>query len=117
MTIGLIFTLVAVVYMLGLAAIYLFAARKKNWIMTTVRIGVTIVSAVASIPLTKVLAKLAAGFVYDFILPRLGTKAESFLDAVPVGAESVRVIIAVVAAPILYLAVFLLVRGLLSIGA
>ncbi|MBO5510288.1 MAG: hypothetical protein J6B24_01005 [Clostridia bacterium] len=63
------------------------------------------------------MAKLAAGFVYDFILPRLGTKAESFLDAVPVGAESVRVIIAVVAAPILYLAVFLLVRGLLSIGA
>lgn len=117
MNLAWIFTLAVLVYALALAVIYLFTARKRSWIMAVVRVGITVVSAIVAIPLTKMLAELAADTVYDLLLPRLGAELESFLTEVPVGAEGMRVIAALIVSPILYLLVFLLLRWLVSIVA
>ena len=85
--------------------------------MAVVRIGITAVSAVAAIPLTKLLAELLSDTVYGLILPRLGSELETFLTEVPVGAEGMRVIAALIVSPILYLLVFLLLRWVVSIVA
>jgi hypothetical protein len=61
------------------------------------------------------LADLAADTVYELILPLLGAELEGFLTEVPVGAEGMRVIAALITSPILYLLVFLLLRWLVSI--
>ena len=74
MSIGLIFTLAVAAYALVLALIYLFAAAKRSWIMAVVRIGITVASAIAAIPLTKLLAELLSDTVYGLILPRLGSE-------------------------------------------
>jgi hypothetical protein len=83
--------------------------------MAVVRIGITVASAIAAIPLTKLLAELLSDTVYGLILPRLGSELEAFLTAVPVGAEGMRVIAALIVAPILYLLVFLLLRWVISV--
>lgn len=115
MSIGLIFTLAVAAYALVLALVYLFAAAKRSWIMAVVRIGITVASAIAAIPLTKLLAELLSDTVYGLLLPRLGSELEAFLTAVPVGAEGMRVIAALIVAPILYLLVFLLLRWVISV--
>lgn len=115
MNIGLICTLAVVVYAAVLGVIYLFAAAKRSWIMAVVRIGITVVSAVAAIPLTKLLAELLSDTAYGLLLPRLGSELEAFLTEVPVGAEGMRVIAALIVSPILYLLVFLLLRWVVSI--
>ena len=115
MSIGLIFTLAVAAYALVLALIYLFAAAKRSWIMAVVRIGITVASAIAAVPLTKLLAELLSDTVYGLLLPRLGSELEAFLTAVPVGAEGMRVIASLIVAPILYLLVFLLLRWVISV--
>lgn len=117
MNLSLIFTLAAVLYVLVWALIYLFAAGKRSWIMAVVRIGITVVSAIAAIPLTKLIADLSADFVYGLILPYMGEELVGFLTEVPVGAEGMRVIASLLVAPILYLLVFLVLRWLIAMIA
>lgn len=115
MNLSLIFTVVIAVYALLLMLKNLFYAGKRSWIMAVARIGVTVASAVAAIPLTKAVADLAADTVYDFLLPHLGEELGGFLSEVPVGAEGMRVIAALLVSPLLYLVVFLLLRWAVSI--
>ncbi len=115
MNISLICTLAVAVYAAVLGVIYLFAAAKRSWIMAVVRIGITVVSAIVAVPLTKLLAELLSDTVYGLLLPRLGSELEAFLTEVPVGAEGMRVIAALIVSPILYLLVFLLLRWVVSI--
>lgn len=110
-------TPIVAVYALILAVFYLVTAGKRSWIMAVVRIGITVVSAIVAIPLTQLLAGLGADRVYEFLLPRLGKQVSGFLTEVPVGAEGMRVIAALLVSPVLYLLVFLILRWLVSVLA
>ena len=117
MNIATILTLAAVLYAAVMGLIYAWKARKKSWVMTTVRIGVTIFSAVVSIPLTKLLAELTADMAYHILRPYMGDGVVAFLDRVPVGAEGMRALAALLVSPALYLLTFFVLHGLLSLAA
>ncbi len=116
MTIGLIFTLVLFLYMAGVTVIGLFMAKKRSWIMASVRVGVTVLSAILAIFVSKLIAGLITDLVYDLVVPRLGDTVSGFIAEVPVGAEGLRVIVTLLIAPILYAIVFGLIRLLLMIA-
>ena len=98
MNLSLIVTLVVAAYAVILGVIYMVKASKRSWVMAIVRIGVTVASAIAAIPLTRMLADLTADTVYGFLRPYLGDEIVSFLDQVPVGAEGMRVLAALLVA-------------------
>ena len=115
MNLSLIVTLVVAAYAVILGVIYMLKASKRSWVMAIVRIGVTVASALAAIPLTRMLADLTADTVYGFLRPYLGDEIVSFLDQVPVGAEGMRVLAALLVSPLLYLLVFLILRWTISL--
>ena len=115
MNLSLIVTLVVAAYAVILGVIYMLKASKRSWVMAIVRIGVTVASAIAAIPLTRMLADLTADTVYGFLRPYLGDEIVSFLDQVPVGAEGMRVLAALLVSPLLYLLVFLVLRWTVSL--
>lgn len=116
MNINLIFTLFLFLYMAGVAVIGLFMAKKRSWIMTSVRVGVTVIAAILAIFVSALLANLITDLVYDRVVPLLGDAVSGFMDEVSVGAEGLRVIVALLVAPLLYAAVFGLIRLLLMIA-
>ena len=111
-----ILTLAVVLYAAVMGLIYMWGTRKKSWIMATMRIAVTIFSAVVAIPLTKLLAELIADMAYDILRPYMGDGVVAFLDRVPVGAEGMRALAALLVSPALYLLAFLVLHGLLSLA-
>lgn len=110
MSISLIATLVVAVYALLLTLKNLIQAGKRSWLMAVVRLGVTVAAAVIAIPVTREAADLAADTVYGYLLPHLGEELAGFLTEVPVGAEGMRVIAALVVSPLLYVIIFVLLR-------
>lgn len=112
---GWIFTAAVAVYALLWALAQMLLAKKRNWVLTVVRVGVTVASAVVSIPISNRLAELATDTVYGMVLPQMGIEAGGFMTEVPVGAEGLRVIVAMLVSPILYGLIFLVVRGILAI--
>ena len=85
--------------------------------MAVVRIGITVLSALVAVPLTKAIAALVSTTVYGYILPLLGEDMAGFLTEIPVGVDGVLMIAGLAASPLLYLFVFLILRGLISIVA
>lgn len=119
MDIGLImiiFAIVAFLYMAGVITIGVFAAKKKSWIMASVRVGVTVLSAILAIFVCKLLAGLITDKIYGLVLPLLGDTVGGFMTAVPISAEGLRTIVSLMIAPLLYLLVFVLIRLLLMIA-
>lgn len=114
MNLFLILSLAALVYVLVWGVIYLFGARKRSWIMAVVRLGITVVSAIASIPLSKLFAGLLSDVGYDLLISNIDGGLADLLEKVPVGAEGMRVIASLIAAPILYVLVFLTVRFVIA---
>lgn len=108
------FSLLILLYINVWGVIYMLGARKRSWIMATVRLGITVVSAVISIFLSKLLASVAAGFGYSLLVAELGRDFEDILHQVPALAEGMRVIVTLVLAPILFAVVFLVVRFIIS---
>ena len=114
MNLFLILSLVALAYILIRGAIYLLGARKRSWIMAVVRLGITVFSLLVAIPVSKLLASLLSNLGYDFLMSQMGGGLDDFFDSVPVGAEGMRVIAAMVVAPILFVFVFLIIRWVIS---
>lgn len=112
----LIFALVAFLYMAGVTTIGLFWGGKKSWIMVSVRIGVTALSAILAIFVSQLLSGLITDKVYGMVLPMLGETLGGFMTEVPVGAEGMRTIVMLVIAPVLYTIVFILIRLVLMIA-
>ncbi|MBQ9151796.1 MAG: hypothetical protein IJX72_06065 [Clostridia bacterium] len=111
-----IFTIVLFLYVAGVSVLGLFMAKKRSWIMVSVRIGVTVLAAILAIFVSELVAGLITDVVYDRVVPLLGEKISGFMTEVPVGAEGLRVIVALLIAPILYAIVFGLLRLLLMIA-
>ena len=115
MNISLILTAVLAGYILLSALIGLIKARKNRLITAILRLAVTVAAAVVAIPLTIYAVTFSADYAYDFVVPMLGEGLADFLTAVPVGAAGMKVVAAEVAAPVLYLIIFILVRFVLSV--
>ncbi len=114
MNLFLILSLVALVYVLVWGVIYLLGARKRSWIMAVVRLGITVVSVIVSIPLSKLLASLLSDLGYELLVSEMGGGLADLFERVPVGAEGMRVIAALLAAPILFVIVFLVIRFVIA---
>ena len=115
--INLIVSLVIAVYFLLFIGIHLLKARKKRWAMTLIRLGATVVAAIAAIPVCVVGVKFLADYAYDWLIPQLGQDVYDVLTAIPVGTEGVRALVTLVAAPLLYPIVFLVLHRVLMIIA
>ena len=116
-TVGLIITAVFLVFILLSGGLMLLNARKRHWIMALARFGVVIISAIISVPIAKAIAGAFSGQLCSLVLGNLGTDMEDFIAEAPLAAESVSLLISLVFAPILFIFVFLLVRGLLALVA
>lgn len=112
----LIFSLVVFLYMAGVIAIGLFSAKKKSWLMASVRVGVTVLSAILAIFISKPVAGVITDSVYGMVLPMLGDTFGGFMTEVPVGAGGLRSMVSLLIAPILYVPVFALIRLVLMIA-
>lgn len=115
MTISLLVTLVTALYVIVFTLIHMLKARKRSWVLAVVRLCVTLISILASIPLTRYLAETVTDVIYPILLPRLPEEVTSVLNSVPAGAEGARVLVSLVIAPILYLLAFLVLRWLLCL--
>ena len=115
MNVSLIVTLAIALYAAILGLIYMLKARKRSWVMSIVRLCVTIGCAIAAIFLTRMLAEMAADTVYELLRPYMGDEIVAFLDGVPVGAEGMRVLAALLVSPLLYLLVFIVLRWCVSL--
>ena len=114
MNISLIATLVAVVYILLTIGAQMLRSRKSSWIMAVVRIGITVVSALISIPVTRLVANKLSTLGLELLAPAFGEGLQDYIARVPVGAEGVRALASLLVAPILYLFIFLVMRFILT---
>ena len=114
MNISLIATLVTVAYILLTIGAQMLRSRKSSWIMAVVRIGITVVSAVVSIPVTRLVAKKLSTLGLELLAPAFGEGLQDYIARVPVGAEGVRALASLLVAPILYLFIFLIMRFILT---
>lgn len=103
----------------GLAVIMvlvnLLLAGRRSWIMSIVRVGMTVVAAVLALPVAKAVAGAFTGSVYDAIVPAVGDGMGDFLGAAPEGLDGLRVIISMLISLLLYIVVFLILRLLFAI--
>ena len=117
MSIDMIVTLIIAAFAVILALIGMSRAVKRSWLMAVVRLGVTLFSAVTALSVTALIAEQVSDYAYTWILPHLGEGLQGFLNEVPVGAEGVRVIASLLAAPLIFLVAFFVIRLVLSIAA
>lgn len=117
MDISLIATLVVVLYVVATSAIQLLKARRRSWLMAVIRLGITLLCAIVSFPLTRYVMNLLSSEAFNMLRPNLGETLLDFIDRVPVGAEGVRVLVSLLVSPILYLLIFLVLRFILTLIA
>ena len=114
MNISLIATLVAVAYILLTIGAQMLRSRKSSWIMAVIRIGITVVSALISIPVTRLVANKLSTLGLELLAPSFDEGLQDYIARVPVGAEGVRALVSLLVAPILYLLIFLVMRFILT---
>lgn len=109
------FTLAVVIYAVVMILINVIMSSRRGWLMAALRVGMTIVSAIIAVPITKRLVGALADVAYDILVPMLGSDISDALTDIPAGADGLRVLAALLAAPILYLVVFLVIRFIMGI--
>jgi hypothetical protein len=117
MNASLLLALPLLLYVVLSGLVAMMKARKRSWVMAVVRFAITVVVAVAAIPLTSLCVEAGADFAYELLIPVLGENLAAFFTEVPVGAEGLRVLAGLILAPIVYAAIFFLLRWLLYIIA
>ena len=117
MNISLIATIAVLVYVLLTIGIQLLKARKRSWLMAVIRISITVFCALVSIPVTRLVADKLSGLGLELLSPIFGEGLQDFVTRVPAGVEGVRVLASLLASPILYLLIFLVLRFVLTLAA
>ena len=116
---SLIITAVMIVYVLLLGLFVALSARKHHWIMALIRTANILIAAVIAVPVSKAIAGAMNGLVapmFEDMLLGMGEIGE-LVEHAPVLSDSVAMMVTLIIAPIVFLVMFLLVRGLLSIAA
>ena len=116
-TAGLALTAVFLLFMLVSGGLMMLSSRKRHWIMTLVRLGIVIFSAIISVPVSKWIAGAFSDQLCHMVLGNLGTDVEAFVEQAPAAAESIALLLSLLLAPILFIFVFLILRGLLALVA
>lgn len=115
MNVSMLISVIAAAFIVLYALFGLLKALRKHWIMTLVRLGVTLLVAIVCIPLTTFAVRYAASYGYDFLLSNLsGDIADVLLD-IPVGGEGLQVLACLLVAPLLYPLLFLILHRLCMI--
>lgn len=117
MNASLLLALPLLLYVVLSGLVAMMKARKRSWVMAVVRFAITVVVSVAAIPLTSLCVEAGADFAYELLIPVLGENLAAFFTEVPVGAEGLRALAGLILAPIVYAAIFFLLRWLLYIIA
>ena len=115
MKFGVIISLALLVYLALSVLFAVLRARRRGWIMATVRIGATLLAAVVAFVLAKWIPTLVLDEIFDTLTPQLGEGLGGFISEVPAGIEGVRVLAALIAAPILFFVLFLILRIIFAI--
>ena len=103
-------TVVSVVFVVAMILINLYLADRRSWIMSVVRLGMTLVAAALALPIARLLAGVFTDDVYAAILPVAGDRLGDFLNAAPDGLRGLRVIVSMLISLLLYVAIFLALR-------
>ncbi len=112
-----IIPIVILVYVALIALFTALPARKRHWSMVLARTGIVIVSVIASVPLSKLIAAKIGHWLYGVVEPEMPTDLQTFMGEVPLVAESAELIVSLLLAPILFLVLFLVIRAILSLVA
>ncbi len=110
-------TLGLVLYVAIIGLLTALPARKRHWIMAVVRTGIIAISAIVSVPLSKFISSKISNAIWGLVEPRLGDDLQKFMGDVPLVDESVRLIASLLIAPLIFIVLFLLFRGILGIVA
>ena len=103
-------TAASVIFAVAMTLVNLYLADRRSWIMSVVRLGMTLVAAALALPIARLLAGVFTDDVYSAIVPVLGDELSDFLGAAPDGLRGMRVIVSMVISLLLYVAVFLALR-------
>lgn len=109
-------TIVLLIYIALLALFTALPARKRHWSMVLVRTGIIIVSVVAAVPLSKLIASAIGEELYAFIEPGMRGDLRAFMNDVPLVGESFQLIVSLFLAPILFLLIFVLIRAIMGLA-
>ncbi len=116
-------TIVSVVILVYIALLGLFAAlpaRKYHWSMALVRTGIIIVSAVIAVPVAQAIAGSLAGMISPMVEDMLGggdmADLSELMTHAPILEESVVLMAGLLITPILFLLLFIVIRGILGIA-
>ena len=117
MSIGLIITLVMIAYVLLLGLFTALPARKHHWIMALVRTGIIVVSVIIAVPVSKVIAGAVSGTLAPMFDGLLSGDIGELVEHAPILKESVELMVALIIAPLVFLVLFIVIRGVLAIAA
>ena len=115
MTISTLLSLIAAVFILLYTGIGILKNLKKHWIMSVIRLGVTLVVAVVCIPLSSLIVRSVATMAYDILITSLDAGLVDTLAQVTVGVEGVKVLASLLVAPFLYILLFLVIHRICMI--
>ena len=80
MKFGLIISLALLVYLALSVLFAVLRARRRGWIMATVRIGATLLAAVGAFVLAKWIPTLVLDEIFDTLTPQLGEGLGGFIS-------------------------------------
>ncbi len=104
---------------LGVAAlmilINLLLARRRSWILAVIRLGMTVLAAIISVPASKIVAIKLTDFAYNQLIPSLSQEVQDVITAASVGEEGLKVLASLLIAPLIFLFVFILLRLVFTI--
>ncbi len=109
-------TIVLIIYIALLALFTALPARKRHWSMVLVRTGIIIVAVIAAVPLSKLVASAIGEKLYELIEPSITGDLAKFMGDVPLVAESFQLIVSLFIAPLMFLLIFAVIRGLMGLS-
>ncbi len=110
-----VIVLVMVAFAVIMVVANLFLAGRRGWTMGIVRIALTVIAVIAALPLARLVSEKLTDWAYDRFIPLLGDDVETFLNSIPLGTEGARTLVTMVAAPLLFALIFIVLRALLCI--
>lgn len=114
---SLIITAVMIVYILLLGLFTALPARKHHWIMTLIRTGIILVSVVIAVPVSKAIAGALSGTLSPMFDGLLSGDIGELVEHAPILKDTVSLMVTLIIAPVVFLLLFLVIRGILSIAA
>ncbi|MBE6558922.1 MAG: hypothetical protein E7661_07975 [Ruminococcaceae bacterium] len=112
-----VITTVILIYVLLSALLTALPTRKRHWMMALVRTGIIILSAVIAVPLSKTVGGVLGATLLDLLESSLPSDIIAFMEEVSLIGDSFELMIALLAAPLIFIVLFLVIRLFFSVVA